>query len=426
MSLFDLFWIVPLMLVLLLLKGFFSGSEIALVNADKIRLSHQAKQGRRGARLVLQLFERPERLLATTLVGTNLATVMLTTLGTLVMIHFFGNEWGDVYALLLFTPILLVLGEIVPKSVFQQKSVVVAPLVIFPLRAFAWLFAPVVFAFSQVARLAAWLAGGGATSHHMFVTRDQLRNIMDMADRTAEAGVFDRIRIQRAIRFADTTVGEEMVPVAEMVAIDNEKDVTEVVRLVRRRGFNRIPVYQGDSNNVIGVIALTTWDLLDPDLGQRQLDELMQPAHYVSPHDSLEELLPILRQRDDKMAIVVDEFGSTVGMISIEDIFEAVVGDIDVGYEYDESAPRHLRKYTELEGGNYLLDGRLPINEVNDLLGVDLPTSEFHTIGGMVVSRLHHLGKHGDTVIESGYRFTVEEADERTIRQVRAERDTFG
>jgi CBS domain containing-hemolysin-like protein len=425
MSTFDLIWILPVMLVMLLLKGFFSGSEIALVNADKIKLAHRAKQGNRGARLVVDLFKRPEQLLTTTLIGTNISTVVFATLGTLVMIHFFGDDLGDLYAFLIFTPLLLILGEIVPKSIYQQKSDELAAYVVFPLRAFAWLFSPLVFIFARVARFAAWLAGGGATSHHMFITRQQLRTVMEMAERASDTAVFDRIRIERAIRFADATVGAEMVPVTEMVAIDNEKTTADAIKLVRRRGYHRLPAYQGDTNNVVGIVALTTWDLLDPKTSQRALAELVRPAHYVSPHDSLEELLPVLRERDDHMAVVVDEYGSTVGMITMDDIIESVVGDIDVGHEFDENSPRQLRQWKLLEDGVYLMDGRLPIHEVNDVLGLDLPASEFHTVAGMLVARLHHLGRRGESVVMSGYRFTVEQATDKTIKSVRVERMAF-
>ena len=145
---------IPAMLVLLLLEGFFSGSEIALVHADKLRLRARASKGNRGAQLALRLFERPEVLLTTTLIGTNIAVVTLTTLGTLLMMRAFG-ELGELYAFLLFTPLLLVFGEIVPKSVYQQKADELAPVVVYPLRLFTLLFYPAVLVFSLVARTAA-------------------------------------------------------------------------------------------------------------------------------------------------------------------------------------------------------------------------------------------------------------------------------
>lgn len=423
MTAFDLIWIVPVMVAMLLLKGFFSGSEIALVNSDKLKLSHRAKRGDRGARLVVSQFERPERILAATLIGTNIATVALTTLGALTMIHFLGSELGDLYAFLIFTPALLVLGEIVPKSIYQQKSDEIAPAVIRPLRIFGWLFSPIVLVFGSVARMAARLAGGGATSHHMFVTRDQLRSLMEMAERAGGAAVFDRIRIERAIRFSESLVGSEMVPVAEMTAIEKTKATADAIRQVRRRGFNRLPVYEGDTSNIVGVVTLTTWDLLEPGFADRPLSELMRPARYVSPQERLEDLLPVLRDRDDQMAIVVDEYGSTIGMITVDDIIGSVVGDIAVGCELEEQPPRRQRRVEALSGDEYRIDGRLPIPELNDLLGLGLPSTEFHTIGGMMVARLQHLPAPGESILEGGFRFTVEEASERAVRRVRVARE---
>ena len=416
--------IILTMLVLLLLKGFFSGSEIALVNSDKLKMHHRAKQGDRGAKLVLKLFEKPDVLLGTTLVGTNISTVVLVTLGTMLMIRQFGSI-GDLYAVLLFTPLFLILGEVVPKSVYQQKSDEIAPWVVYPLRVFSMLFYPIVFVFSRVARLCARLVGGGKTQQNVFITREQMRMIVEMADRGAHVDIFDRVRIKRAIRFADTTVGEAMIPVAEMTAINRNKKTHNAVTMVRRRGYNRLPVYSRNTSNIIGVVTLTTWDLMDPELKNRPLEELIKDAHYVSPYQSIDQLLPILRTREDHMAIVVDEFGSAVGMITMEDILEEVVGEIDVGYDFDEYLPRRKRNFELLseEDETFSMDARLPISEVNEVLGASLPSVESHTIGGLMMARLRHIPKEGETIVESGFRFTVTEATERAAVKVRVEPD---
>ena len=416
----DLFWILVSMLVLLLLKGFFSGSEIALVNADKIRLNARANQGHRGASLVLRLFQRPEVLLGTTLVGTNITTVILTTVGTLLMIRHFG-ERGDLIAFLVFTPLFLVFGEIVPKSVYQQKSDDVAPVVVYPLRAFSLLFYPVVFVFSRAARLAARIVGVRPAGHTPFMTRELIRSVADMAERTSTVSAFDRSRIRRVIRFAETTVGEAMIPVAEITAIDERTRTAKAVELVRRHGYNRLPLYRGNISNVVGIATLTTWDLIDPGLADRPIEDFVHAAHYVSAHQTIDELLPVLRTRNDHMGIVVDEFGSTVGMITMEDVLEEVVGEIDVGYDFDEYLPKRRRVYEMLDEGVYLMDSRLAVSEVSDALEVNLPLKEAHTIGGLVMNRLRRIPVKGESIVEAGYQFTVEEASERTVLKLRVE-----
>ena len=408
------------MLVLLILKGFFSGSEIALVNADRIKLHTQANQGDRGAKMVLDLFRTPDVLLGTTLVGTNICTVVLTTVGTLLMIRYFG-ERGDLYAFLVYTPLFLILGEIVPKSVYQQVSDRIAPIVVYPLRGFSLLLYPIVFVFSRVARTVGRLFGMGRGEQSPFMTREQIRSVVEMAERTSSIDAIDRGRIKRVIRFADTTVGEAMIPMAEVTTLNEMSQTRDAVRLVRRHGFNRLPVYRGNISNIVGVVTLSTWDLLDPKLLERPLTELVEPARYVSPFQTIDDLMPILREHQDHIAIVVDEFGSAMGMITLEDVLEEVVGEIDVGYDFEEYLPKRKRIFEMLEEEVYLMDSRLPISEVNEALGVDLSSKEAHTIGGLIMARLRHIPSEGENVVEAGYRFTVVAANERTVLKLRVE-----
>lgn len=409
-----------LIILLLLLKGFFSGSEIALVNSDKVKLSARANQGDNGAKKVLELYKEPDVLLGTTLVGANIATVALTTLGTILFIELFGVN-GDFYAFLALTPLLLILGEIVPKSVYQQKSDEIAPVAIYPLMLFSFIFYPVIFVFSRIARLCARLFGGGKVEQNLFMTREQIRSVVDMAERTSSVDAFDRGRIRRVIRFSETTVGEAMIPIAEVTAINRNSSILRVIATVRRKGYNRLPVYKGNISNITGIVTLTTWDLLEPSLSRKKLEELIEPVHYVLQFQTIEQLLPTLRQRYDHMAVVVDEFGSAVGIITMEDIVEEVVGDIDVGYDFEEYLPRRKRVIEQVGEGKYLIDSRSSVSEVNDVLEINLNSRVSHTIGGLVMAQLGHIPERGESVVEMGYRFTVEEVTERAIVKLRAE-----
>jgi CBS domain containing-hemolysin-like protein len=420
----DLVLALVLMAFLLLLKGFFSGSEIALVNADKIKLRHRSKHGHQGSELALKLLQKPEVLLSTTLVGTNITTIALTTIGTLMMIDWFGQR-GDLYAFLVFTPLLLVLGEVVPKSVYQQKSTLLTPLIIYPLRWSSWVFYPVIFVFSRIARLCARLAGAGGSEQTLFITREQLRTLVDMAEQSAALSETNRGRIRRVIRFADPTVAEAMVPIGQVVTINGEdagsKSTTEVVELVRRHGFNRLPVFEKNTSNIIGVVTLTTWDLMSSDIETKNLGELIEPALYVAPNQTIDHLLPVLRLRPDRMAVVVDEFGSAIGMITMEDIVEEVLGEIDVGYDFEEYHPKRRRGYESIGDDVFLMDARITISEANEVLGIHLPAKDYNTLGGLVMARLRRVPGVGDHIVEQGYRLTVVEATERTLERLRAE-----
>jgi putative hemolysin len=416
-------WSVELLIILvfLLLKGFFSGSEIAMVNSDKLKLRHLAKLGNRGAKQVLKLFKTPDVILGTTLVGTNLATVIISTLGTLVCIDQFGPT-GDLISVIILTPVLLIFGEVVPKSVFQQEADSLVSRLIYVLRFFSFVFYPVIFIFSRVARLVTRIVGGGVVPQNMFITREELRVLLDMSESTSDPHTIDRKRIRRIIRFADTTVGEAMIPLPDVVGFNEVRNMKEAVRLVMKHGYNRLPVYRGNITNVKGIITLDTWDLMEPGLDSRPVSDFISPALYLSPRQTIDHALPMLQARKDHMAVVVDEFGSAVGILTMEDVFEEVVGEIDVGYDFDEYHPKR-RIYIEHESENsHLVSGRTPISEINDILHVQFPMGEALTIGGLIITKLRHIPVEGDMIEEQGHRVSVVEADQRSVVKVRIER----
>jgi CBS domain containing-hemolysin-like protein len=416
-------WYLELLLIVafLLLKGFFSGSEIAMVNSDKVKLRHMAKTGDRGAGMVLKLFRSPDVILGTTLVGTNIATVTISTLGALIFIDHFGAT-GDLISVIVLTPILLILGEVVPKSIFQQKADTVASRAIYGLRFFSYLFYPVIFVFSRIARFVTRIVGGGTIPQNMFITREELRVMLDVSESAGGSSTIDRKKIRRIIRFGDTTVGEAMIPLADVVGVNEVRPMKEAVRLVMRYGYNRLPVYRGNITNIKSVLTLSSWDLMDPEIMEKPTTDYISSVLFLSPKQTIDLALPQLQARDDHMAVVVDEFGSAVGILTMEDVFEEVVGEIDVGYDFDEYHPKQ-RAYIEHESeDSHLMSGRTPISEVNDMLYAKFPVGEAHTIGGLIISRLRHIPAVGDQVVDQGYRLSVLEADERSVIKVRVER----
>jgi CBS domain containing-hemolysin-like protein len=415
-------WMVEFVVIVLflLLKAFFSGSEIAIVNSDKLKLRHQAKQGDRSAKLLLKMFRSPDVILGTTLVGTNLATVTISTLGALICINLFGDI-GDLISVLILTPFLLIFGEVVPKSAFQQKADTLARIVAPVLQFFTYLFYPVIFVFSRIARFATRLVGGKSERQNLFITREELRVLLDDSEATGSGTKVDRQSIRRIIRFADTTVGQAMIPLADVVGISEMRSTADAVLLVMKHGYNRLPVYRGNITNLKGVMTLSTWDLLDERIEERPIGDFIQPPLYLSPQQTIDQTLPLLQARTDHMGIVIDEFGSGIGILTMEDVFEEVVGDIDVGYDFDEyRSKRHY--FIEPDGeARFRMSGRTPLSEINDVLHIKLPLTEAHTIGGFVSARLRRLARPDDAILEEGYRFIVEETDDRTVLRVRAE-----
>lgn len=419
----DLFLTFVIMIIFLILKGFFSGSEIAMVNCDKIKMRHQAKMGNPGAKLVLKLFQTPDVILGTTLVGTNIATVAISTMAALMFIKIFGST-GDLISIVVFTPFLLIFGEIVPKSVYQQKADVMAPYIIYGLKFFSIVFYPVIFIFSHVARVATRIAGGNSDKKTSFITREEIRMLLEISDTSADAARrFDRKRVKRIIRFAETTVGEAMIPLAEVAGINQDASLDEAIAIIWNQGYNRLPVYQNNLTNVIGVFTLSTWDLMDPELPSKTLQDYIQKPLYISPKQTIDLTLPIMQARPDHMAIVVDEFGSATGILTMEDVFEEVVGEIDVGYDFDEYHPKRHKNRIVTEGEDeYIVDGRTPMSQLNDTLYTQFPMGESHTVAGLILNQLRSIPKKGASIVARDYKFTVHEASDRTISKVHIQR----
>ncbi|MBF0587792.1 MAG: HlyC/CorC family transporter [Magnetococcales bacterium] len=412
------------MLIFLLLKGFYSGSEIAMVNCDKIKMRHWAKMGNKGAQRVLDLFETPDVILGTTLVGTNIATVTVSTMGALIFIDAFGSI-GDPLAVMVMTPFLLILGEIVPKSVYQQKANEFAKVIIYPLQFSSLLFYPVIFVFSRVARFATRLVGGTA-ENESGVTREGIRMILEMSETQADVNEFDKLRVTRIIRFADTTVGEAMVPLAEVVGIYNDRNTAEAIKKVRQYGYNRLPTFDDNITNITGIFFLSIWDLMNKEsLANRPMDSFIHQPFYVSSKEVIDQVLPELHKRDDHMAIVVNEFGSAIGLLTVDDIYEEVVGDMGVGYEFWDLNP-HKRQFELIPqdemGTAFMVDARIPLSRINELLYAHLPVGTAHTLGGLVEHQLRRIPTVGDSIKNAGLRITVQKADTRKIHTVLIER----
>jgi CBS domain containing-hemolysin-like protein len=385
-----------------------------------------AKTGDKGAALVLKMYKTPDLLLGTTLVGTNVATVTVTTLITIIFIEAMGPS-GDIISVALATPFLLILGEIVPKSIYQQKADFLVTRIVFVLRFFAWLFFPVVFIFSRVARFATRLAGGSTPVNSGFISREELRMLLETSSGADDDdGGFDAEKVARITRFSETSVGEVMTPLDEVVGISEHASMEEAVQLVLAHGYNRLPIYRGNMSNIVGILTLNSWDLMATDINRKAKADYIQEPVYVSSRQPIDRTIKTLLLRPiDFMAIVVNEFGSAIGILSMEDIFEEVVGEIDVGYDFDEYESHRSKQrimIKELGSQEFLVDGRTPISQINEELHLNIPMEAAHTVAGLIINRLRTIPPVGSQIREESYLFTVRAVSARTIIKVHIKR----
>jgi putative hemolysin len=409
----------PIMVALLLIKGFFSGSEIALVSCDKLKLKTESLRGNRKATLILKLMETPETLLTTTLIGTNVSTMALTVLVTATAIQLLGPG-GDIVAILLLSPIMLIFGEIVPKSVFQQMAEKISLVVIRPLAFVRLLVLPLVLLFGWTAKSLAVRFGPGGPVVSPYATRQRLRLMLEGSDLPDLPGL-DRNRLRRAILFSDMTVGEAMIPLAQVVGAPDSISIKDLLLLATEAGHRRIPLYQGNLSNIVAIANWSIWQEFAPDFEESSTSDYTADAYFVSTMQKLDEILPVLTARKDQMAVAVDEFGTAAGIVTMEDLMALLYGNVAQRFHRGPEESGQSNITGDADNEKYFLEGRTRLAEVSELLDIELPSREFHSIAGLLTSKLRRIPTVGDSLEEAGYQFTVVEANERTATLIQVE-----
>ncbi len=398
-------------LLCLLLEGFFSGSEIGVVSADQIKLRHDAAKGSKGAKLAMAMLRKPEWLLSTTLVGTNIAVVTNTTMVTALMIHLFGDQ-GSWMAVVLAAPLIWVFGEIVPKSVFQQRADTLTPYVIFALRFFSFLFWPILIFFSAVTKLLAKLVGG--MDRNPFTMREEIITMLKMpASTDGDIQPVEKQMIQRLFNFTETRVEDSMRPLIEVTAIDKEATCGEARRLAIATSHARLPVFEKRIDQIVGMLYVL--DLLG-EREERPIAEFIREALYVPATKSVQDLLVQLRQKGEVVAVVVDEFGAAEGIVTVEDIVEEVVEDLSDEYDSKEIAPSLFQKLDERD---YLTSGRTELSQIAETLGIHLPSEDYSTIAGYILHRTGCIPAPGTQIEADKVILNVHRASARAIEEVR-------
>ncbi|SEA80485.1 CNNM domain-containing protein [Rubrimonas cliftonensis] len=402
--------------LLLLLKGFFSGSEIAMVSADRVRLRVRAARGATGSKLALRLMGDPARVLTTTLLGTNLSSVALTTIGTLLMVRLFGGQ-GELVAVLVLTPVMLILGEIVPKSVYQQKADALAPYIAHPLSWVQIALAPLVWLFSSLARLAARMIGGADDPSS--AARSQVVAVVQMAESTAANAAFGSGQVRRVLRFAQMTAAEVMWPLSEIRSVSREAGMAEIVAARRASGERLVPLYETAPANVTTVAVIESWDLLDPELERKPVDELLGAVRFVPHLQRVNEIIDMLHGEPAAIIIVVNETGAALGLITLNLLVRRTLGADDAA-RADQPGPG--AEPGASAAGARRFPARTPLVEVNEALGVALETLQHSSLGGYALARFGRLTQAGEHFDAEGWRFTVIEATPRAILEIEARR----
>jgi putative hemolysin len=415
-NLFALF----LILLCLCLEGLFSGGELALVSSDVNKIRRRARGGSRRAVFSLKLLEKPEWFLATTLTGTNLCVVTSTTIATGLFIDLYGAAQGAMVSILVMIPTLLILGEIVPKSIFRQHAENVVETLSPFIWLASWLFSPVVFIISKITRGTIRLSAGEKNlSVSSYITRSGLKYILDHHGEESDILSAEKDMVTRILDFSEVTVSQIMIPLSVMTALPVTATIGEAAHLLAEKKYLRVPVYRGQVLNIIGIIHY--FDLLAATRGasgppipdSEAVERLLRPVQFYVPEAKpAKDLLVELRGMRERMAVVVDEYGGAVGIVTVEDILEEIVGEIHD--EYGIGA----KSYKQIAPGMYLFNAQTSIGQIREMISPDIPEGDYATLGGFLLHKMGKIPKRKEIFRHGPILFVIEDVDVKSIREV--------
>jgi CBS domain containing-hemolysin-like protein len=389
----------------LLLQAFFAGSEMALVSCDKIKMKSLAEGGSARAKLVLKSFVEIERFISTTLVGINLSLIT----STVILTFYIQDTYGigkELYVVLILSPLIIIFGQVVPKAVFQKRASTMVLWSIYPLWIVSKIFSPILFQINLFTKGLLKLLG---STENPFITREELLHAIEGDETIRKGGHREKI-IKRIFRFSETRVDEIMIPLIQVCALNEDTQVKEAVNIIKETGHSRIPIYHERVDNITGI--LHAFDLFGakPD---DSIKNFSRTPFYVPEAKPVDELLEEMKKGSAGMAVVVDEYGGAVGVITLEDIIEEVVGEIED--EYDKG----IKLWRRVSEGEYLINTKIEIEKVNEELGLGIPEGEYDTLSGFLLSEVGSIPKVGEEIPYKNHTFIVTKASLRSVEEVK-------
>ena len=399
-------------LCLLLLSAFFSATETAFTSLNRIKMKNMANDDVKNAKLVLKLEDRYDKLLSTILIGNNIANIGMTAIATVMFVALLGGSLGPTASTVVMTVAVLIFGEISPKNIAKEHpegfALFAAPI----MRGLMWLFTPLNVLFSLWKKLLGKLFG---TQENGSYTEDELITIVEEAQIGGSIGKEQQKLITNAIEFDDLEAIDVITPRVDIVAVELGTSVEEIGRTFKESGLSRLPVYEDDLDNIIGIINQK--DFHNYVVGEnRELEQYIKPVAYVAESIKAAVLLKKMQTKKTHIAIIVDEYGGTTGLVTMEDIIEELVGKI-----YDEHDAIEMREVTRLYDGSYSVAGGANVEKFFEMVGEDIDINAT-TINGWVMIELDRLAKVGDTFTYRSrhkiFHVRVTRADERRALMV--------
>jgi len=413
-----------------MINAFFAAAEMSIVSADKKKISMKAKEGNKKAQMLLEMLKEPSRFLSTIQVGITLAGLFSSASAAVgisdklgnVLINLgipFGHNIAFIGITILLSYIILVFGELVPKRIALQKSERFSIFAIKPIRLLAKILNPFIILLSSSTNLVLRIIGLKNEYVEEKVTLEEIRSLVKVGQEQGVINSVEREMIDSVISFDDKTAEEIMTARTEVFMIDVEKSINEQLDSILELNYSRIPVYEEDIDNIIGILHIKDFLLEAYKVGFENVNirNILRPAYFVPEYKNINELFLELQSQRQHMAILIDEYGGFSGIVTMEDLIEKIVGDIED--EYDMEEPDIIK----IDDNSYYVSGAISIEDLNDAfhLELDEDLEAYDTLGGMLIYLLGYIPNDGEKVLveHKDIKFYIEEVNERRIQTVR-------
>lgn len=409
---------IMVVIVLLILSGLFSSAETSLTTVNIYKMKTMAEEGDRRARTVLQLLENPGKMLSTILIGNNIVNISASSMMTVLVTKMFGSAAVGIATGVL-TVLILIFGEITPKNLATVYSKPFALFYAYPIRILSVILTPVIWLLDKLCTFIYWLLRVDSKNAGKQMTESELRTIVNVSHEDGVIEGEEKDMITNVVDFGDSIAKDVMIPRADMTMTSVEDSYDDVVKLFMEEQYSRLPVYEENKENVIGILYMkdlffyretkkaepeTTFDIR----------RVMREPYYVYEYQKTSGILEELRKESMSIAIVLDEYGTAAGMITLEDLLEEIVGEIRD--EYDDYEEEVIKQISE---NQYDVDGSAKLDDVNDALELSLASEDYDSVGGYVIELLDHLPETGEEVQKGNVRLRVLEADKARVERVR-------
>jgi len=405
-------WQLMLLVILIMGSAFFSSSETALMALSKIRVRHMVEENIKGARNIAKVIESPNDLLSSILIGNNLVNIGGSALATTLALEIFGPK-GVGIATGVMTLLVLIFGEITPKSLAAQNSEKYSLKIIKVIMFIMKILKPIVYVLSYVTNGLIKLLGGDAGKYQPLITQEELKTMVTVGHEEGVLEVEEKQMLNRVFEFGDLYVKDVMVQRGEIVAIDYYSSYKELLEIVEKEPFSRYPVFKDQKENIIGFIHVRDLLISKDEEEKFSLVNYIRAPFYTIEFKKIVAVFKEMKNERVHLGIVLDEYGATVGIITMEDLIEEVLGEIEDEYDYEEE------DIIVIKEDEYLIDGSTRLDKVNEMIGTNLESENYDSLGGYIIEKLGRFPLGKEEIEIDGIRFIVEDVDKTKIRKIR-------